>query len=64
MDFVSAKEIFGLWIVEECPCHGLSKYEELIWHDREVIDRYLKVRVEQEYRWAEEQLTLNKLKGI
>jgi hypothetical protein len=62
--FVYAKDIDNTTYVVECPCNGLTKYEEFIWKNKDSIRRYLKTRIEQEYRWAEEQLTLNKLAGI
>ena len=63
-DFVYAKDIDNRTFVVDCPCNGLRKYEDWIWNNKDVIRDYLKDRIEQEYRWAEEQLTLNKLAGI
>ena len=63
-DFIYAKDIDGKTFVVDCPCNGLSKYEDWIWANRKPIRDYLKVRVEQEAKWAEEELTLNKLAGI
>lgn len=64
VDFVSAKDLNGTAFVLECPCNGLAKYEAFIWDSKDSIRKYLKVRIEQEYQWAQEQLTLNKLAGI
>lgn len=63
-DFVSAHDIDGKTYVDRCPCNGLYKYEEFIWKNRNAIRRYLKIRIEEEFRWAQEELTLNKLAGI
>lgn len=63
-DCVEAQEMNGMMFVIGCPCNGLYRYEQFIWNHRNTIRNYLKVRIEQEHRWAEEQLTLNKLAGI
>ena len=63
-DFIYAKDIDGKTFVVDCPCNGLIKYEDWIWANREPIRNYLKVRVDQELQWAEQEMTLNKLAGI
>lgn len=63
-DSVSGHEMNGIFFVIGCPCNGLRRYEDFIWAHKDTIRNYLKVRIEQEHRWAEEQLTLNKLAGI
>jgi len=63
-DGISAQEMNGIMFVLDCPCNGLHRYEAFIWENKDTIRKYLKVRIEQEHRWAEEQLTLNKLAGI
>ena len=63
-DAISAHEMNGIMFVLECPCNGLYRFENFIWGHKETIRNYLKVRIEQEARWAEEELTLNKLAGI
>ena len=63
-DGISAQELNGIMFVIDCPCNGLSRYETFIWENKNTIRNYLKVRIEQEHKWAEEQLTLNKLAGI
>jgi hypothetical protein len=63
-DGVSGHEMNGILFVITCPCNGLGKYENFIWDSKDTIRNYLKVRIEQEHRWADEQLTLNKLAGI
>ena len=63
-DFIYAKDIDGKTFVVDCPCNGLRKYEDWIWFNRNPIRNYLKVRIEQELKWAEQEMTLNKLAGI
>lgn len=63
-DFIEAKDIDGRTFVVDCPCNGLRKYEEWIWNNRHIIRDYLKLRVEQEAKWAEQEVVLNKLAGI
>lgn len=64
VDCISAQEMNGIMFVLDCPCNGLYRYENFIWEQKDTIRKYLKVRIEQEYEWAEQQLTLNKLAGI
>jgi hypothetical protein len=49
-------------------CEGckkkLLKYEVFIWHNRDYIRRYLKIRVDQEKAWADQQKLLNVIAGI
>ena len=63
-DFVYAKEIDGKTFVVDCPCNGLRRYEDWIWNNRNSIRDYIKFRVDQELKWAEEEKVLNKLKGF
>lgn len=63
-DSVSAHEMNNIMFVVGCPCNGLQRYEQFIWDHRQTIRNYLKVRIEQEHAWAEQELTLNKLAGI
>jgi hypothetical protein len=63
-DSISGQEMNGIMFVIDCPCNGLYRYEAFIWENKDTIRNYLKVRIEQEHQWAEEQLTLNKLAGI
>lgn len=63
-DYVSGQELNGITFVIGCPCNGLTRYEKFIWNERDTIRKYLKVRIEQEHQWAEEELTKNKLAGI
>ncbi len=64
VDCVTSKEFDNKVFVEECPCNGLRRYEDWIWSNRDILRDYLKVRVEQEHRWAEQELLKNKLAGI
>jgi len=63
-DLLSGQSLNNIIFVVDCPCNGLTRFEEFIWAEKDTIRKYLKVRIEQEYQWAEEQLTLNKLAGI
>jgi hypothetical protein len=63
-DSISAHQMNGTLFVIDCRCNGLGKYEQYIWDHKDTIRSYFQVRIEQEAKWAEEQLTLNKLAGI
>ncbi len=63
-DSVSSYEFSGLTFVIDCPCNGLSRYERFIWEHRGTIREYLKNRIQQEYDWAQQELTRNKLAGF
>src|SRR5574337_916739 len=56
VDGISAQEMNGIMFVLGCPCNGLYRYEQFIWENKDTIRNYLKVRIEQEYEWAEQQL--------
>ena len=49
-------------------CEGceqkLYKYEAFIWANKDTIRRYLKIRVDQEKAWADQQHLLNQIAGI
>lgn len=49
-------------------CEGCSKtarrYEDFIWENRNHIRQYLKVRIDQELAWAQQEDLLNKLNNI
>lgn len=64
VDCVMTKDLNGMAFVLECPCNGLAKYEDFIWHSKNDIRNYLKNRIEQEFEWAQQQLNINKLMGI
>jgi hypothetical protein len=42
----------------------LAKYENFIWSNRDAIRRYLKIRIDQEKAWADQEALLNTLAGI
>lgn len=63
-DYVRGYDIDGKAFVEDCPCNGLRRYEDWIWKNRDSIRSYLKDRIKQEYDWAEQELTKNKLAGF
>jgi len=63
-DSVMGHELNGIQFVDECPCNGLTRYETFIWKDRATIRAYLKARIDQEYEWALQEKTLNKLSGL
>lgn len=59
-------ELDGKTLVEECEgCQvKLARYEKWIWNNRELIRDYLSVRVNQEFKWAEQEKLLNTIAGI
>jgi hypothetical protein len=63
-DCVSGREINGIVFVLDCPCNGLFRYENFIWENRATIRNYLTARVNQEYEFAEQEKSLNKLAGL
>lgn len=63
-DSIVGKQLNGITFVVGCPCNGLSRFEKFIWNDRVTIRNYLLLRVNQEYQWAKEEKTLNKLAGF
>jgi hypothetical protein len=63
-DFIHAKDLDGKTFVVDCPCNGLRKYEDWMWSNREIFREYFRVRVEQEAKWAEQEVLKNKLAGI
>jgi hypothetical protein len=42
----------------------LAKYERFIWNNRDHIRSYLKIRIDQEKAWADQEHLINTLKGI
>lgn len=59
-------EVAGRTFVEECEecCKKLGSYEDWIWNNREVVRDYLSIRVNQEFKWAEQEKLLNQIAGI
>jgi hypothetical protein len=56
----------GRTFVEECDecCKKLARYEQWIWNHRDEIREYLRIRVEQHLKWAEQEKLLNTIAGI
>lgn len=63
-DSISGREFNGIMFVDDCPCNGLSRYEKFIWAEKDTIRNYLKTRIDYEFDLAQQQLSINKLKGI
>jgi hypothetical protein len=59
-------ELDGQLFVYDCEgCEKkLLKYEYFIWKNRDMIRRYLKIRIDQEKKWADQEHMLNQLAGI
>lgn len=59
-------ELDGMMFVYECDgCKiKLNKYEEFIWKNKDTIRRYLKIRIDQEKAWADQEHLLNILADI
>ena len=59
-------ELNGQQFVYDCEgcAKKLRRYEDFIWQEREHIRNYLKIRVDQEKAWWDQQQTLNTLAGI
>ena len=59
-------ELDGRHFVSECDgCKtNLKKYEDWIWHNRDAIRDYFKIRINQELKWAEQEKLLNTIAGI
>jgi hypothetical protein len=60
-DSVSYNEIDGKAFVYSCSCYndGLAKYENWIWENRDILRKYLKARVDHEFKLAEHEKTMN-----
>ena len=56
----------GLIFVNECDgCkEKLARYENFIWNNRDNIRRYLKMRIDQEKAWADQEDLLNKMYNV
>lgn len=64
IDSITGHTIDGRLYVDDCPCNSLYKYEQFIWNERNTIRNYLKVRIEAEKKWAEQEHLLNIVAGI
>jgi hypothetical protein len=59
-------ELDGQIFVYECEgcSKKLAKYENFIWKNRNHIREYLRIRIDQEKNWADQEHLINVLKGI
>ena len=59
-------EMDGQLFVYDCEgcATKLARYENFIWQNRNHIRRYLKIRIDQEKAWADQEKLLNELAGI
>ena len=59
-------EMDGQLFVYDCEgCKTkLLKYENFIWKNRDTIRRYLKMRIDQEKAWADQEDLLNKMYNV
>ena len=59
-EFIGQQFVYG--------CDGCSKYlrkyEDFIWAERDTIRNYLKIRIDQEKKWADQEHLKNLLAGI
>lgn len=59
-EFIGQNFVYG--------CDGCSKYlrkyEDFIWQERDTIRNYLKIRIDQEKQWADQEHLKNILAGI
>jgi len=53
-DSISFGTLNGKQAVYGCPCNEVRRYEDFIWHDRSLIQKYLRARAERELRRAEQ----------
>ena len=65
-DSVGSFEFIGQIFVDECEgcMKYLRRYEDFIWAERDIIRNYLKLRIDQEKQWAEQEHIKNILAGI
>lgn len=59
-EFVGQQFVYGC---ESC-AKRLRKYENFIWEERDTIRNYLKIRIDQEKKWADQEHLKNILAGI
>lgn len=65
-DSVGQYEFIGQTFVYGCDSCStyLRKYEDFIWRERDTIRNYLKIRIDQEKKWADQEHLKNILAGI
>lgn len=59
-EFVGQSFVYGC---DGCSAY-LRRYEDFIWQERDTIRNYLKIRIDQEKRWADQENLKNILAGI
>jgi hypothetical protein len=60
-DGATGRYFNGMVFVDECPCNGLTYFEDLIWADRHAIISYIRARDEQEQQWLKEKALIEKI---
>ena len=65
-DSIQSARFVGQVLVRECVgcSEFLRRYEDFIWNERDTIRNYLKMRIDQEKRWADQEHMKNILAGI
>jgi hypothetical protein len=59
-EFIGKQFVYGC---DGCSKH-LRRYEDFIWAERDTIRNYLKIRIDQEKKWADQENIKNILAGI
>jgi len=60
-----ADNLFGVTTVVGCPCNGIRKFEEILWHYRSLIARYFEGRLQaQEESVKQNRKIVEQCKGI
>ena len=59
-DFIGQNFVYGCKTCSEY----LRRYEDFIWAERDTIRNYLKIRIEQEKKWADQEHLRNLIAGI
>lgn len=59
-EFIGQQFVYGC---DECSKY-LRRYEDFIWAERDTIRNYLKIRIDQEKKWADQEHLKNVLAGI
>jgi hypothetical protein len=65
-DSIGYFEFIGQMFVHGCESCSkyLRRYEDFIWEERDTIRSYLKIRIDQEKQWADQEHLKNILAGI
>lgn len=59
-EFIGQQFVYGC---DSCSTY-LRRYEDFIWQERDTIRNYLKIRIDQEVKWADQEHLKNILAGI